>query len=1331
MSGLIYPLNNKEYTAEDVEIFNCTRTSGVYSVLDFDYTLSGYSMTIGKGLAWIKNSDFSGKAIAFKEPEELTFEEPHERLERYDVVAIRFDADTQDAQLVIVKGEPSESPRLPPRSTFAWEYELFLYSILRKPSDYNISSDNITDLREDEAYCGIMRDSVTSGVAPLQEVIVENANLKQGDFIDFDANKYTHLVATVNTNIFSCDVVLSKMRDTFGIGKVGFTGMTSMYPPGETEHNIFFMGAQIDGKITENKGHHIQQISFSNKPEFVGEDFSRTVSISKIVGVCERPEGYVKVDSLYNAESNNAQSGTAVAKAIEDAVKVASDNAKDLITESVDPHFIGDSERAQSGVAVSEALESKQDKLFAGYNIKTINHETLLGTGDITIDFSKDIDKTNDKLKRLAESIDLNTLDGWVCRANVSTDGKWQNVNASVLSTYVSVVPTIPGEKLVISRNAFTKNTYFACLTDFKEPVEGESLMLSSDPVLGKVVKPTENEEYTIPSDTKFIVVSVNGTFNKATPSKFILGGYDYLLSGRANVKALIDNKQDVLVSGESIKTINGKSILGSGDIDVGGATEKVYTPDDFRNDYRSIGTGWTVSNVAISNADLLKVRSGDKISITVPTGFRVDIKLISSEDFAEPSAISLTEDAKSNITESLTHTFINDGYLDIMVRKPVSSGFASISPSDYACDITVSSKGVIDRVDDAEERLGEVDVRLEEISGSVEKNKTSINTLAKQLLEVIPEKTYTSADFIQGWRQLGIGFENVTTYITNAELLKVEAGDKITINPNGYKLWVSVADTDDYSVSGKTYSLNEPNVTEYFEHTFEKNGYLNINVNNFGHRINPSDYTCDITVVLDDTKHRLTEIENNSKSAEILSPKSRPFTTIVDDCQDVSKWNVTNKSVEAIDTTDYIMWNQSLRCDGKMRSTRNTYDLLNNHLVIKLRINSIANGDGIYMRLSNTATPSEGAQYCLMMGASTTPLGDWREITVPYSGYLYKTANIDFSSINDIQIAADNSSTSDIDGVADWNVQYIGIRPKNLNKGIVSFTFDDGYKSQYTGVKLLAEKGISSTIYHVAEATGQGDILSTEELQELVNYYGADIEVHGDVYRNESSGENGYNALSNEELIKHWTDSQRFLKENGLSEGRHMAYPGNYHNNRVVQLAKKYFDSCRTIQYYIPCESYPPADHYRLRAVSSVSAALNDVDTIKRYIDRAMESGSWLILTFHMIGDVQGDSLYCSESDLQAIADYAIESGAIIKNIAEVYNTTSINMGGFESHIVTTEDFECEDEQITDDVVPSMALFYNGLASLEERLVALEEAFGAPSGKTKNATTANTTNSD
>lgn len=397
-----------------------------------------------------------------------------------------------------------------------------------------------------------------------------------------------------------------------------------------------------------------------------------------------------------------------------------------------------------------------------------------------------------------------------------------------------------------------------------------------------------------------------------------------------------------------------------------------------------------------------------------------------------------------------------------------------------------------------------------------------------------------------------------------------------------------------------------------------------------------------------------------------IFSPKYKLFTTIVDNCQDASKWKVTNKSVSAVDTTDYIMWNQSLHCDGGMRSTQNTYDLLKNDLVLKLKINSIETGHTICMRLSNTATPTEGATYYLMTGAQTTPYGDWREIVIPYSGYKYKSNNIDFSAINDIHIYADNVGTSgDSEGGADWNVQYIGLRPRKLNKGIVSFTFDDGYKTQYTGVKLLAEKGITSTVYHIVDATGIGDILTVEELQEMVDYYNADIEVHGDIPRNDS-GENGYNALTNEELIAHWSSSQKFLRENGLSEGRHMSYPGNYHSNRVVRLAKKYFDSCRTIQYYIPCESYPPADHHRLRAVTGVGAAGINVATVKKYIDQAMASGAWLILTFHRIGDVpQGQeanaSMYCSESDLQAIADYAIESGAIIKNIAEVYNTTSI----------------------------------------------------------------------
>ena len=325
----------------------------------------------------------------------------------------------------------------------------------------------------------------------------------------------------------------------------------------------------------------------------------------------------------------------------------------------------------------------------------------------------------------------------------------------------------------------------------------------------------------------------------------------------------------------------------------------------------------------------------------------------------------------------------------------------------------------------------------------------------------------------------------------------------------------------------------------------------------------------------------------------------------------------------------------------------KNTYDMLNNNLVLKLRINSMATGANLYLQIFNTRTPSKNVVYNLMRGATTTPTGDWREITVPYTGYSWGAVDdIDFNNINYLRIFAE--------GDVDWNLQYVGIRPIVLDRGIVTFTFDDGYKSQYTGFKILAEKGATGTLFYVPEANtnGSSDYLKISDLQNLTNYYGADIQVHG---------ASSYNDKTNEELLVQWQKAQAMLKENGLGEGKYMSYPNNMHENRVVQLAKSFFDGCRTIQYYIPSETYPPADNYRVRAVSSISSNSNGVDYVKDKIDRAMASKSWLVLVFHRIED--GDtSMYCSESDFTEIVNYAVNSGAYIMNYAEVMESSIVN---------------------------------------------------------------------
>ena len=82
-----------------------------------------------------------------------------------------------------------------------------------------------------------------------------------------------------------------------------------------------------------------------------------------------------EVDQNYNANSLNAQSGKAVAEALATIPEI-----------TVDQTYNSESENAQSGKAVAEAVNTKQDILVDGTNIKTVNNESLLGEGNITIE---------------------------------------------------------------------------------------------------------------------------------------------------------------------------------------------------------------------------------------------------------------------------------------------------------------------------------------------------------------------------------------------------------------------------------------------------------------------------------------------------------------------------------------------------------------------------------------------------------------------------------------------------------------------------------------------------------------------------------------------------------------------------------------------------------------------------------------------------------------------------------------------------------------------------------------------------------------------------------
>ena len=163
MAIITYPLNNTEYTAEDAELYHATRTSGVFANDDFPITVSGGGnvVTIGEGIGWIRNSKFSGKVVANKAEMSLDLGLPHATYPRIDAVVLQFSANANASEIIVKNGTAQTNPTPPEVVRTESVYELHLYHVYREAGAASVTSSNVTDLRSDSAYCGIMSDDVT------------------------------------------------------------------------------------------------------------------------------------------------------------------------------------------------------------------------------------------------------------------------------------------------------------------------------------------------------------------------------------------------------------------------------------------------------------------------------------------------------------------------------------------------------------------------------------------------------------------------------------------------------------------------------------------------------------------------------------------------------------------------------------------------------------------------------------------------------------------------------------------------------------------------------------------------------------------------------------------------------------------------------------------------------------------------------------------------------------------------------------------------------------------------------------------------------------------
>lgn len=223
-----------------------------------------------------------------------------------------------------------------------------------------------------------------------------------------------------------------------------------------------------------------------------------------------------------------------------------------------------------------------QETLVSGENIKTINGESVLGEGNIEIDVPVVDDELDENspnaisnravTKVIHEneeviSAALNDLNERIINTNERLDLSVNEINNTILEKESATTEALNG----LNERIDDTNSKVDSKQDTL--VSGENIKtINGESILGE--GNIEIEVPTIVVDDELDADSDNAISNKA-----VTNAISDNTSAINDVNARVDGKQETLVSGVNIKTINGQSILGEGNIEIegpGGGQENV-----------------------------------------------------------------------------------------------------------------------------------------------------------------------------------------------------------------------------------------------------------------------------------------------------------------------------------------------------------------------------------------------------------------------------------------------------------------------------------------------------------------------------------------------------------------------------------------------------------------------------------------------------------------------------------------------------------------------------------------------------------------------------------
>lgn len=368
--------------------------------------------------------------------------------------------------------------------------------------------------------------------------------------------------------------------------------------------------------------------------------------------------------------------------------KTALDNVSGVNTGDNSPNSL------YSGLATS-----KQDTLVSGTNIKTINGQTVLGSGDISI-----AEAGGDVVGPAS------AIDGNVAVFN-GTSGK------IIKDSGITISGTNTGDETqstILSKLGFTpenvanrRSTFQVTPDDTHYPTEKlvkDSLDSKVDKVAGKGLSTNDltdtlktnydtayTNTHTHSNKTALDAVSGTNTGDNATnttSNSYADGKVEDTIVNGVTTKAPSQNavydalalKQDTLQSGVNIKTINNESLVGSGNITIQGAGGDVAGPASSADGDIVLFNGTTGKLIKDSSKTI--VTTLGSTDTTVPTSKAVkdvtDTKVTGNAAITGATKTKITYDSKglvtdgadattADIADSLNKRYVTDAQLTVI----------------------------------------------------------------------------------------------------------------------------------------------------------------------------------------------------------------------------------------------------------------------------------------------------------------------------------------------------------------------------------------------------------------------------------------------------------------------------------------------------------------------------------------------------------------------------------------------------------------------------------------------------------------------------------------